>query len=160
MHSYFKNDTIFAADLFGIYNSSPSARFVNPIHIGRPYCIYYLTFWILRKLLFITFRHSGLVYSSGDIVFIRGYCIHQEILYSSGDIVFIRGYCIHQGILYSSGDIAFISAYCIYQGILWEQNRIPYLYPQRTDDDIPKASIFYFFCKIRLENIFWRHNLA
>ena len=42
MHSYFKNDTIFAADLYGIYNSSPSARFVNPIQIGRPYCIYYL----------------------------------------------------------------------------------------------------------------------
>ena len=42
MHSYFKNDTIWAADLYGIYNSSPSARFVNPIQIGRPYCIYYL----------------------------------------------------------------------------------------------------------------------
>ena len=42
MHSYFKNDTIWAANLYGIYNSSPSARFVNPIQIGRPYCIYYI----------------------------------------------------------------------------------------------------------------------
>ena len=55
MHSYFKNDTIFAADLYGIYNSSPSARFVNPIQTGRPYCIYYLE---TRKLFFNT--HSSI----------------------------------------------------------------------------------------------------